>query len=265
MKTSVNGIQINYDLSGKDNGAVVVLSHSLGCNLHMWDAQLSRLKSEFKVLRFDTRGHGLSDAPSGHYSLSLLRQDVLGLLDALGLEKVHWVGMSMGGMIGQEITINNPERIASLTLCDTGPVMPPDKHQAWKEKINMVRSDGMKSIVRESLEDWFTPEFRSKKLPDLDAIRQQLMSTSVDGYEGCVWAIMGLNFIGRIGEITQPTLIMVGEKDFKVPVKVSQLMHEKISGSELIVIPKAAHLSSVGQPEVFTQYLMEFLRKVSVL
>lgn len=265
MKIRVNGIQINYELSGKDNGPVVVLSHALGCNLNMWRDQESKLASEFKVLRFDTRGHGLSDAPSERYSLDLLIQDALCLLDALNIEKVHWVGMSMGGMLGQAITINNPTRIASLTLCDTGPFMPPEKQIEWKTKIDMVRNQGIESIVQESLKDWFTPEFHLKETLALNEIRQQLLSTSTVGYEGCVWAIMGLNFIDRIKEIMQPTLIMVGGKDLKVPVGVSKMMHEKISGSELVVIPEAAHLSSVGQPEVFNHHLLKFLRKAHSL
>lgn len=265
MKIRVNGIQLNYEISGKDDGPVVVLSHALGCNLNMWKAQECRLASEFKVLRFDTRGHGLSDAPSGRYSFDLLNQDSVLLLDALNLEKVHWVGMSMGGMLGQAMTLNHPDRIASLTLCDTGPFMSPDKQILWREKIDRVRNDGIESIVEESLEDWFTPEFRSKCLPIVNEIRQQLMSTSVAGYEGCVWAMMGLNFIHRLGEIIQPTMIMVGEKDMKVPVKVSQMMHGKISGSELAVIPDAAHLSSIGHPDVFNLHLLEFLRKAGVV
>lgn len=260
----VNDTNINYQFTGRKTGPVVVLSHSLGCCLKMWDAQVKRLEPEFGILSFDTRGHGLSDAPEGPYSLDVLGQDAVALLDALELREVHWVGMSMGGMIGQNMAINHPEYLQSLTLCDTGPLMPPDKLLAWKELIRKVHNGGMEAVVQETLKGWFTPEFLSKNSLALEEIKQQFLSTSATGYEGCIGAIMGLNYINLLHEIKTPTLIMVGEKDIKVPVKISQLMHEKIPGSELSIIPDAAHLSSVGQPESFTGRLLEFLRKQNI-
>lgn len=261
MKIKANGTEINYQFSGKQTGPVVVLSHSLGCSIKMWDAQVTHLDPEFRVLTFDTRGHGLSDAPAGPYTLDILGQDAVGLLDALNLREVHWVGMSMGGMIGQNIAINHPEYLQSLTLCDTGPFMPPEKQLHWKELLGKVHAGGMEAVVQETMQDWFTPEFLSKNSPALAEIEKQFLSTSVTGYEGCIRAIMELNYINQLHEIKAPTLIMVGEKDLKVPVKISELMHEKIPGSELITIPDSAHLSSIGQPKRFNRHLLDFLRK----
>ncbi|MFH1488837.1 MAG: alpha/beta fold hydrolase, partial [Pseudomonadota bacterium] len=173
----------------------------------------------------------------------------------------HWVGLSMGGMIGQYIALDHPERLRSLTLCDTGPVMPPDKQPIWQERIDQVREGGMAVRVKTTFEDWFPPGFLKENPPALEEIRQQLLSTPVDGYVGCIWAIRGLNYIDRLPEIKSPTLIIVGREDFGTPVAVSEIMHGKIAGSKLVILPDAAHLSNVAQPEAFNKALLDFLRK----
>jgi len=259
MKVNANGIQINYEVSGREDGPVVVMSHSLGCNLKMWDVQLEALEPEFRVVRFDTRGHGLSDAPQGKYSLDMLEQDAIALLDALNLDKVHWVGLSMGGMIGQHLAINHSQRLKSLCLCDTGPVVPPESQPSWQERIDQVRKGGMAARVELTFANWFTPAFLKDDPPVLDEIRQQLLSTPVDGYEGCIWAIRSLNCIDRLPEIKTQTLIMVGREDFGTPVEVSQIMHDLIPESKMVIIPDAAHISNIAQPEVFNQELLSFL------
>lgn len=260
MKILVNGVHLNFEISGKDDAPTVVLSHSLGCSLKMWDLQVKSLESEYRVLRFDTRGHGLSDAPNDRYSLDLLREDALALVDALNLEKFHWVGISMGGMIGQYLALHSPKRLMSLVLSDTGPFMPPESQPVWQERIDQARDEGMQARVKTTLADWFTADFIRKNPPVLHEIKKQLLSTSVDGYEGCIWAIRGLNCIDRLKDIKTPTLIMVGKEDSGTPVEVSQLMHERIPHSNMIVIPDASHLSSVEQPDIFNRSLLDFLR-----
>jgi len=261
MKTRVNGIQINYEISGNADGSVVVMSHSLACNLNMWTPQVKALEHAFRVMRYDMRGHGLSDAPAGPYDLNTLGEDAIGLLDSLNLDAVHWVGLSMGGMIGQYMALNYPHRLKSLALCDTGPVMPAEAQPIWQERIDAARTGGMAARLQDTLENWFTPEFLKGNPPSLEAVRKQLLSTPVEGYIGCIWAIRGLNYIDRLKEIKLPTLIIVGKEDFGTPVEVSQLMHDWIGGSELVILPDAAHLSSVAQPGAFNTALLEFLRK----
>lgn len=263
MKTKINGININYEISGQENGPVVVLSHSLGCNLHMWEPQVAELEKNFKVLRYDMRGHGRSDAPKGKYTFEMLGEDVVGLLDELKIKQVHWVGLSIGGMIGQCLALNYPQRLSSLVLCDTGAFMPEEAQPIWQERIEEARNGGMEARVKSTLADWFTPEYIKGNNSGLEKIKQQLLTTPVDGYIGCIWALRGLNFIDRLAEIKMPSLIIVGEKDFGTPVEASKAMQERIQGSKLTIIPDAAHLSSVAKPEEFNIALSDFLMEYS--
>lgn len=259
MRTEVNGVQINYEVSGQPDGPAVMMGHSLGCSLRMWDEQAKALESTFKVIRFDMRGHGLSDAPKGEYSFEMLGEDTRGLMDLLNLETVQFVGLSMGGMIGQYLAIHHPNRIKTLVLCDTGPVMPDEAQPIWQQRMDQALEGGMAARVEETFSDWFTPAFLEKQPPALESVRQQLLSTPLDGYIGCIWALRRLNFIDRLKEISCPTLIIVGKEDMGTPVEVAEIMHQMIAGSEMTIIPDASHLSSVEQPEAFNAALVPFL------
>jgi 3-oxoadipate enol-lactonase len=259
MRIKANGIRMNYELSGKKAAPVVVLSHSLSSNLLMWNPQIDALNPYFLVLRYDTRGHGASDAPPGSYTLELLAEDVIGLLDALGLDRVHFVGLSMGGMIGQCLVLNHPHRLKSLVLCDTASVVPEEAQPVWQERLDKVRKKGMKALSEETIERWFTPAFLRRNPPMVKLIREQILATPVAGYTGCAEAIRRLNYMDRIAGIKTPTLIMVGEDDPGTPVSASKAMHERIAGSKLAVLPSARHLSNVEQTEAFNAALLEFL------
>ncbi len=259
MLISANGIQINYELSGKEDAPVVVLSHSLGSSMVMWNPQLEALEPHFRILRCDMRGHGDSEATEGDYTLDLLAADVIGLLDALKVEKVHFVGLSIGGMIGQCLAINYCDRFKSLTLCDTSPVLPEDAKPLFKERMDLARAQGMRALVEGTMERWFTPPYRAQNPPAIDLIRNQFLATSVTGFNGCSAAIMGLNYLDRLAEIKLPTLIMVGEDDPGTPVEASETIHELIPSSKLVVLPAAAHLSNIEQAEAFNSHLLSFL------
>ncbi|MGD9302452.1 MAG: 3-oxoadipate enol-lactonase [Desulfobacterales bacterium] len=261
MKVNANGIDINYELSGAEGGPVVMLSHSLACSLVMWQPQLAVLESAFQVLRFDTRGHGDSDAPVGAYSLELLTADAVGLLDALNLEKVHFVGLSMGGMIGQCLALDYSERLISLALCDTAAIMPEETQPIWLQRIEAAKSAGMAGQVDETLERWFRPEYLQLNPPEVEMIRRQILATPVTGYVGCCEALRRLNFLDRLSEIEVPTLIMVGEEDPGTPVAASEAMQARISGSKLVVLPSARHLSNIEQAAAFNKALIEFLKQ----
>ncbi len=260
MRVKANGIWMNYELSGTKGAPVVVLSHSLSCSLLMWNPQMVALNSYFEVLRYDTRGHGATDAPSGPYTLELLAEDVIGLLDALEMDRVHFVGLSMGGMIGQSLALNHPGRLKSLTLCDTASVVPSEAQPLWQERLDKMRKKGMEALLEETLERWFTPAFLKRDPPMVKLIREQILTTPPTGYMGCAEAIRRLNYQDRISVIKTPTLIMVGEDDPGTPVAASEAMHKRIGSSKLVVLPSARHLSNVEQAEGFNAALLAFLR-----
>ena len=263
MRIKVNSIQINYELSGKEGAPVVVLSHSLSSSLLMWNSQMDALNPYFQVLRYDIRGHGASEAPSGSYTLDLLAEDVIGLLDALGMEWVNFVGLSMGGMIGQCLALNHPHRLKSLVLCDTASIVPAEAQPVWQERLDKVRKNGMEALFEETLERWFTPAFLRQNPPMVKLIREQILATPVAGSIGCAEAIRRLDYLDRISEIKTPTLIMVGEDDPGMPVSAAEAMHKRITNSKLVVLPSARHLSNVEQAETFNAALLEFLKNVS--
>jgi 3-oxoadipate enol-lactonase len=259
MRMKANDIQINYELSGKKGAPVVVLSHSLSTNLLMWNPQIDALNPYFQVLRYDTRGHGATEAPSGSYTLELLAEDVIGLLDALGMDRVHFVGLSMGGMIGQCLGLNHPHRLMSLVLCGTASIIPAEAQPVWQERLDKVRKKGMAALSEETLERWFTPAFLRQNPPVVKLIREQILTTPAAGFIGCAEAIRRLNYLDRISGIKTPTLIMVGEDDPGTPVSASEAMHERITGSTLVVLPSARHLSNVEQTAPFNAALLKFL------
>jgi len=263
MQIKANGIKVNFELSGKKDGPVVVLSHSLACSIAMWDSQMEALEPHYRVLRYDTRGHGKTDAPSGKYTFDMLGEDAICLLDALGIDVVHWVGLSMGGMIGQCLALNHADRLHSLTLCDTTAIMTDDRQPVWQEHIDTARNQGMQGLMQSTLERWLTAPYLSKNPSTVQLIRTQILNTPVAGYIGCSEAIRALNYLEQLSQINKPTLIMVGEEDPGTPVAASEAMHERIPNSRLVVLPSAAHLSNVEQPEAFNEALMGFLQEIS--
>ncbi len=239
----------------------MALSHSLGSSLAMWDPQMEPLEPHYQVLRYDTRGHGGSDAPAEAYTLDQLGEDAVGLLDALRIGVVHWVGLSMGGMIGQCLALNHADRLKSLALCDTAAIIPWEAQPVWQERIDTARSRGMQALVQSTLERWFTPAYLSQESQGVALIRKHFLATPVTGYIGCSEAIRGLNYLERLSQVKIPTLIIVGEGDPGTPVAASEAMHERIPGSRLVILRSAAHLSNVEQPGAFNAALMRFLEE----
>jgi 3-oxoadipate enol-lactonase len=257
-----NGIKINYEISGRKDGPVVMLSHSLASSLKMWEPQMGMLESHFRVLRYDTRGHGKSETTPAPYTLEILGEDALGLLDELGMDRVHWVGLSMGGMIGQSIALNHSPRPLSLSLCDTSAMIPAEAQPIWDERIEGVRRKGMESQLETTMERWFTPSFLSLDPPMLTLIKEEFLATPAEGYIGCAGAIRRLNYLERLNEINLPTFIMVGEDDPATPVSASQAIHKHIKNSKLVILPFTRHLSNVEQAEAFNTHLLKFLKEV---
>ncbi len=263
MKTNANGINVNYVLEGPANAPVVTLSHSLATDSSMWEPQLAALRERYRVLWYDTRGHGGTDAPGGAYSLDLLAEDAARLLAALGIQRTHWVGLSMGGMIGQALALKSPELLTSLALCDTSSRIPAEAKSAWADRIKTAETRGMEPLVEPTLGRWFTAPFRERSKDVVGRVAAMIRSTPPLGYAGCCHAISALDFTDRLPAISLPTLIIVGEEDQGTPVAASRTIHERIKGSELVIIPSAAHLSNMEQPGIFTTALTKFLEKYS--
>ena len=263
MKITANGITMHYEMDGPESAPVVTLSHSLATDLSMWDPQVAVLKSGYRVLRYDTRGHGGTDAPEGPYTLEQLAEDVRALLHALRIPKTHFMGISMGGMIGQVLALKNPGMLQSLILCDTSSRIPGEALPIWEERIGLAQKQGMDALAESTMERWFTASFRRKPLPALDKIRGMIRTTPVKGYVGCSRAIMRLNLTERLREITLPSFIIVGEEDPGTPVAASQVIHEQIKGSELVILKSAAHLSNIEQQDAFNTAVMAFLKRLA--
>jgi 3-oxoadipate enol-lactonase len=259
MKVSSNGIEISYAVGGK--GPWVVLSHSLACNYSMWDEQVDALKRHYRVLRFDTRGHGSSDAPGGPYTLDMLADDLLGILDGLAIDETHFVGLSMGGMIGMTFALAHPGRFRSLVLCDTSGRIPPEAAPVWEGRIKTAAEQGMEPLVEPTLQRWFTEPFYKSNKTMMKRVGQMIRTTTPAGYIGCCHAIPKIDVTGRLGAISCPVQIVVGEQDVGTPVAMARAIQNAIPGSELTIIPSASHLSNLEQPELFNKALLGFLSK----
>jgi 3-oxoadipate enol-lactonase len=260
MRIKAGSLNLNYELTGKSGAPVVMLSHSLGANLAMWNPQRAALEDHYQVLAYDMRGHGDSDAPEGAYTLEELADDALRLMDALKIDQVHFVGLSIGGMIAQAMSLHHPDRLKTLVICSSSSYLPPPALPIVRERIETARSQGLSVLVDGTLERWFTPAYAREQAQTLEPIRRQFLATSVAGYIGCSEAIGKLNFIERLSSISLPTLIMVGAEDPGTPVAASEAIHERIKGSKLVILPSASHLSNIEQAELFNKHLLEFLQ-----
>jgi 3-oxoadipate enol-lactonase len=256
-KIQANGIALHYELSGPPGAPLVVLSNSLGTRLEMWDRQMPALTQRYRVLRYDSRGHGRSDAPEGPYTIDLLAADAVALLDALGIERAHFCGLSKGGMIGQMLGAKHGERLRSLTLCSTACHMPP--RQLWDERIRTVRTAGMAALTDGVVERWFTEAFRAQPSIAVEGVRQMLLETPPQGYAACCAAIRDMDLRETIRAIRLPTLVIVGAQDPGTPPEKAEEIHARIPGAHLEVIPDAAHLLNIEQDVAFDASLLAFL------
>jgi len=260
---SANGITINYRLdTQKDqapNAPVVMLSNSLMSSYGMWDDQIETLTQDFQVLRYDTRGHGGTDAPADAYSIGLLVEDVIGLLDALKIDKVHFVGLSMGGMIAQLLGATYPDRVISLSLCDTACHMPPAA--LWDARIETAQTDGIDALCEGTLGRWFTEPFRNSESAAVDKIRTMIQATGVQGFTNCARAIRDMKQCDILVNISAPTLVIVGEQDPSCTVSSAEILHNGIPGSRLVILKSAAHLPNIEQKDAFNAALIGFLRE----
>jgi len=253
------GLRIHYALTGAQTGPVVVLSNSLGTNLTMWDLQAPALEKHFRLLRYDTRGHGRTGVPPGPYTIEQLGRDVLGLLDGLKLDRVHFCGLSMGGMIGQWLGVHAPERINRLVLCSTSPKI--GTPETWNPRIEAIRKNGMNAAATAVIERWFTPEFRARAPQPTLALLGLLQSVSPQGYTACCEAIRDADLREAIAAIRAPVQVIMGARDPATPAADGRAMAQRIPGARYVELD-ASHLCNVESPERFNSELLGFLTAV---
>lgn len=250
-------LKTHYELTG-DREPVLVFSNSLGTDFSMWDPQMEVLQKRFRILRYDTRGHGQSSVTPGEYTIEQLGRDLLGLLDSLRLDRVHFCGLSMGGMIGIWLGIHAPGRFERLVLCNTAARI--GTKEMWNARIAMVRKDGMKLVAATVIERWFTPGFRALSPQRVAQAQRMLEQTPAGGYAACCAAIRDMDQREAVAEIRAPTLIIYGGSDSVIPLADAHFLTAQIRGAAEVELP-AAHLSNVEQPDSFTEAVRDFVLK----
>ncbi len=248
--------RFNCRVDGPADAPVLVLSNSLGTNLAMWEAQMPALTAHFRVLRYDQRGHGSSMVTPGAYAIDTLGRDVLGLLDALKIPRVHFCGLSMGGATGMWLAVHAPERIDRLVLANTAARF--GTTEAWNARIDAVRKGGVEAIADAVLERWFTPGFRARAPETVARMRETLVATPAEGYVGCCAAIRDVDLRSAIGRIARPTLVIVGTHDVATPPAEGHAVAERIRGARCFELD-AAHISNVEAAGRFTTEVVDFL------
>jgi 3-oxoadipate enol-lactonase len=257
MKIKANGISFNYQIDGREGAPWVVFSNSLMTNLSMWDEQAAALSGDFRVLRYDQRGHGGTDAPAGAYSFDVLTADVVALFDALGIGRAHFVGLSMGGMTAVALAEHHPTRVDRLIPCDCGPASTPQSAQQWEERIALAKDRGMEALVEPTIGRWFVPEFLSSNKPAVDKVRDMIRTTPLNGFVGCAQALSNFDLRPGLAGIKSPTLFLCGAKD--ASLGGTKALNAGVAGSALIEIPNAGHISNIENPGMFTRTIREFL------
>ena len=249
------GCKINIEIDGAASAPPLVMSNSLGTNLHMWDEQAKALAKRFRIIRYDQRGHGKSGAPKGPYTVDQLGRDVLAILDHLEIKKTNFLGLSMGGTTGMWLACNAPHRFQKLALANTGARIA--TRDIWNARIMTVLDKGMNSLVDATIDRWFSKKFRDTKSPVIDKVREMLLTTSKYGYAGCSAAIRDADFRWAIGGVKLPTLVIVGSLDPATPPEAGEFVAQRIPRAKLVSL-EAAHLSNLEQSGQFTRAVEDF-------
>jgi len=258
MKIKANGITINYEVDGPDDAPWLILSNSLATNFHMWDPQAEALSKSLRVLRYDQRGHGSTDAPAGPYTFELLIADAVALMDALGIQRAHFGGLSMGGATALGFAQKHPDRLDKVIVCDSPCQSTPQSTQQWRERIAIAEKDGMAALVEPTVGRWFPPEVLQANPPYLDKVRAMVRTTPVNGFIGCAAALADHNYASAAATVTRPVLFIAGEKDGVTPAAMRK-MNEALPGSRYVELPGAGHISNLDQPQGFNAAVRDFI------
>ncbi|CAM3799717.1 3-oxoadipate enol-lactonase [Polynucleobacter antarcticus] len=263
MKQFINANQIKmaYQIDGPIDGPSVFMSNSLMSSLEMWDSNIRSLTDRYRVVRYDTRGHGQSEVTPGPYSISLLATDLVALMDALNIKQAHLVGLSMGGMICQYIGAHHPERVLSLSLCDTASEMPP--RSLWEERFAIAKEKGIAGLVDGTIGRWFLKDFIEREPNQIEVVKKMILGTPLEGYLGCASAVRDMAQSTMLLKIKAPTMVLLGKQDPACTIDQATVLHRLISHSSMTVIDQAAHLSNIEKPSEFNSVLRKFLDSVS--
>jgi 3-oxoadipate enol-lactonase len=253
-----DGTPINVEIEGRSDAQPLMLSNSLGTNLHMWDDQAAALSKHFRVIRYDQRGHGKSGAPEGPYSIERLGRDVIAVMNALDIKTTHFCGLSMGGMTAMWLARHAPARFDKLVLSNTAPKsQTPD---SWNTRIRTVLNKGIGAIADTVLGIWFTKDFRERSPDTIKRMREMMVANDPKGYCGCCAAIRDMDQRWYVSDIKLPTLIIAGKQDNATPLSASEFMVSRIAGAKLIALD-AGHIANVEQTSAYTAALEKFLLK----
>ena len=254
----VDGAGMHYREDGQADTPVLVLSNSLGTDLTMWEPQVADFSRRFRVVRYDTRGHGASAVTPGPYTIEQLGRDALGLLDGLGISRAHFCGLSMGGMIGMWLAVHAPERLDRLVLCNTAALLGP--REMWDARIAAVESGGMAAIAPAGLARWFTEPALRRPHAMVEAMRRVLLATSPEGYSACCAAIRDMDQRDAIAAVRAPTLVITGTRDVATPPADGQFLAQRIPGAHYVELD-AAHLSNIEAADQFSDAVLSFLER----
>lgn len=258
-----NGVALHYADKGPVDGSAIVFANSLGTDFRLWDDVIRRLAGDFRIVRYDKRGHGLSGCPPGPCTLTDLADDAASLLDALNLRNVMFVGISIGGMIAQQLALARPDLVAAAVLSNTGAQI--GSAEMWDQRIAAVRDGGVDTIGDAVIERWFSPEFRRRNALQVRAWREMLGRTPADGYAACCEALKRADLTGEVAGLKQPALFIAGSEDGSTPPALVKGTADRIHGSRFRLFEGAGHLPCVEQPERYTEMILEFGRETGVL
>jgi 3-oxoadipate enol-lactonase len=254
---NADGCSIHVEIEGPERAPVLMLSNSLGTTLHMWDGQVPPFTQHFRLVRYDRRGHGKSSCPAGPYSMERLGRDVLAVLDALAIEKINWCGLSMGGMVGQWLGANAPERVERLVLTNTSSYFADKK--MWNDRLALVRQQGLAAFAATNMERWFTKGFIARAPEAVAPIKAMFAATPLAGYIGCGEAVRDMDHRALLPRIKAPTLVIAGKHDPATPPEANEYIKNNIPGAKLELLD-AAHMSNVEQRDAYTAAVLGFLR-----
>jgi 3-oxoadipate enol-lactonase len=253
---NADGCPINIEVEGPQGAPVLMLSNSLGTTLRMWDAQVAPFTQHFRLVRYDRRGHGKSGVPKGPYTMERLGRDVLAVLDGLGVKKVNWCGLSMGGMVGQWLGANAPERVERLVLTNTSSFFP-DKN-GWNERLKLVEEKGIAAFAAPNMARWFTKGFLEREPQTVAGIQAMFAATPLEGYLACGAAVRDMDQRELLPRIKAPTLVIAGKHDGATPPEANEYISNHIPGAKFALVD-AAHLSNIEQSEAYTKAVLAFL------
>ncbi|WP_442580215.1 alpha/beta fold hydrolase [Mesorhizobium sp. ASY16-5R] len=252
---------LSYRIEGPREAPCIMLAHGVALDLRVWDGFAGVMASDYRVLRYDSRGHGGSPAGSGSFTLDDLADDAVALMDTVGLAKVHFVGLSLGGMVGMGLALDHRERLESVAFCNARASATPDYRKNWEERLERVRQGGMEAIADATVSRWFTPEFPVRDPRAIAAIRQMVLATSVDGYCASAEALKGLDYERRLEGSSVRSLFLAGEKDGGAPPSVLRDHQRKTPSSRYAELPDTGHISVIENPEGFAAAILGFIRE----